>query len=159
MKNFKVSQKGFTIVEMIVVFTVIAVLSTISIAAFVSYNRSQVLQIGADEVSQALVLARSRSVSQTKPDQCSSQVLDGYKVILNISDSSYRVIAVCSDTFEYQIGNTSYLPKNVTFSQQTTSTSFFFPIIVSGVQGQGTIYLTAYGKNKTISVTSTGISQ
>ncbi len=149
-------QKGFTLIEMVVVFGVIAILSTVAIAGFVNYNRTQILQTGVSELSSTLNLAKSRAISQTKPQECSQQILNGYKVVLSVSNNSYSMYAVCSGTFEYKIGQTIYLPQNVAFKPDPTSTSFFFPIIVGGVTGQGTIYLTAYGVTKTIVVDSTG---
>lgn len=149
-------QSGFTLIEMIVVFAVITILSTIAIVSFVNYNKSQILQVGVSELQSAFNLARSRAVSQTKPSQCDQQILNGYKIVLNVSQNTYDMYAVCSDTFEYKIGVTSKLPKNVVFSPDPTSTSFFFPIIVSGVQTPGTIYLTAYEVTRTITVDSTG---
>lgn len=146
---------------MIVVFAVMAILATISIAAFVSYNKAQILQVAAGDFTSTLSLAKSRASSQTKPTQCDQQVLNGYKVVLSVSSGSYELHVVCSGTFEYKIGNTIYLPKNVTFSPAPVSTYFLFPIIVSGVKGSGgnppyTVSLSAYGVTKTITLDATG---
>lgn len=143
---------------MIVVFAIITVLATVAIVSFVNYNKAQVLQIAVGELQATFNLARSRAISQTKPTQCESQTLNGYRVLLNVSQNTYDLYAVCSDTFDYKIGSTLKLPKNVIFSPEPTSTSFFFPVIVSGArfQGSGIIYLTAYGITKTITVDPTG---
>lgn len=147
--------KGFTLIEMIVVFSVISILSTIAIAAFVNYNKSQVLQIGASDISSVLSLAKSRSLSQSKPDSCNNpmQTLNGYEVDLTFSDNSYALYAVCAGN-HYQIQK-YFLPKNVSFGLSSQQT-FFFPVIVSGVVGSGTIYLTAYGNQKTVVINSIG---
>lgn len=152
--------EGFTLIEMIVVFAIIAILATVSIAAFVNYNKSQILQIASSELTSTLNLAKSRAASQAKPVTCDQQILNGYKVVLSTLSNSYELHVVCSDTFEYKIGNTSNLPKNVSFSPDPTSTYFLFPVIVSGVKGSSqppfTISLTAYGITKNIIIDATG---
>lgn len=149
------TQKGFTLIEIVVAFAVMAVLATVAVASFVNYSKIQVLQIASSELSSTLNLAKSRALSQTKPSSCQGQTLNGYKVALSVANSSYNLYAVCG-SFEYKIGETSFLPQNVLFSPMPTSTSFFFPVIVSGVSGSGTIYLTAYGNTKSITVDSIG---
>ena len=147
-------ERGFTILELIVVFAIIAILSTVGIAAFVSYGRTQALQTSVSEVSVLLNLAKSRSLSQIKPSVCASQILNGYQVVISLPDK-YQMDVVCSG-FPYKIQGKT-LPTNITFGNQTYPLSYFFPIIVSGVQpGTGTIVLTGYGQQKTITVTSIG---
>lgn len=146
---------GFTIIEIIVVFAVVAVLSTIGVASFVTYNRIQALQTAASDFSSTLNLARSRSLSQAKPPECASQVLNGYRVNISLSSNSYTLEAICAG-FSYRI-HTKSLPQNVTFqSSQTTSTSFFFPVIVSGVTGDGVVTFSSFGQSKTVTVDRTG---
>lgn len=149
------NSRGFTLLEIVIVFAVIAILSAIGIAAFVSYSRVQSLQTSASTLSSTLSLARSRAISQAKPTDCGSQILNGYKVVLNTAANSYELDAICSN-FSYVI-QTQKLPVNITFDAvKTTSTSFYFPVIVNGVIGSGTIYLNGYGNSKTIVVDSTG---
>ncbi len=132
--NFKF-QKGFTLIETIVVFAVISILSTVAIASFVDYNRNQNTQTAYSELSATLALARSRASSQVKPQQCASPlILNGYDVILSISDNTYKLRAICSGT-PYDIKSAS-LPKNVVFDgdlTKTTSTLFYFSVITNGV--------------------------
>jgi len=154
--------RGFTLLELIIVFAVIAILAAIGVASFVSYSRVQALQTSTSTLSSTLSLARSRAISQAKPTQCGNQVLNGYKVILNTSASSYELDAICATSFSYVI-QTTYLPKNITFDAiKTTSTSFYFPVIVNGAifvptsLSSATIYLNGYGNTKTVVVDSTG---
>lgn len=148
-------EQGFTILELIVVFAIIAILSTVGIAAFVSYGRTQALQTSASEVSVLLNLAKSRSLSQIKPSVCSSQILNGYQVVITLPDK-YQMDVVCSG-FPYKIQGKTLLT-NITFdSLKTTSLSFFFPVLVSGVQGAGTVVLTGYGQEKSITVDPIGV--
>lgn len=149
-------------IEMIVVFGIIAVLSTIAIAAFVNYNKTQVLQVAASNISAVLGLAKSSAISQVKPDQCNNppQVLSGYEVDIDISGGSYTLVADCGGTNQNNSNHytlqTYNLPKNITFGSSSQST-IFFPVIVNGVVGSGTIYLNdAYGNQRTVVVDSIG---
>ena len=145
---------GFTVIELIVVFAIIAVLSTIGIAAFVNYGRFQAVQSVASDLNSSLNLTKSRAISQTKPPQCYTQILNGYRFNVILGSNTYNIEAVCSG-ISYVVLSKA-LPANVSFSSQTTSTSFFFPVIASGVQGAGTIVITGYGQTKNIVVDSIG---
>ena len=151
--NFKRNLRGFTIIEIIVVFAVIAVLSTIGVASFVNYNRIQTLQTAAADFTSTLNLAKSRSLSQVKPAECASQVLDGYRVNISLSSNSYTLETICSG-FSYRIQSRN-LPQNVTF-QSSQPTSFFFPVIAGGVSGAGTVVLSSFGQTKSITVDEIG---
>lgn len=180
MIRVKDNQFGFTLIEIIVVFTIIAVISLIGVAAFVSYGRMATLQSASSELSSMFLTAKSRANSQVKPastqiPQCNSQnVLNGYKVVLcptatsNIicdTKNSYILGVVCgssscsdplcSNIIPQKIQET-ILPQDITFDSGTTSTSFFFSVISGGVGGAGKIILDGYGNQKTITVDSTG---
>lgn len=161
-------QSGFTLIEVIVVFSIIAVLSVIGVASFVNYSRVQTVESAASDLSSFLLVAKSKAISQVKPtsqvSQCDTNaILNGYKVVLCPTSSSdilcnapntYVIGVVCSNvSYKMQTGT---LPKNVIYNPSPTSTSFFFPIISSGVKGSGTISLSGYGFVKTITVDSVG---
>lgn len=180
MIRVKVNQFGFTLIELIVVFSIIAILSLIGVAAFVSYGRMATLDGASSDLSSVLLTAKSRANSQVKPPstqipQCNDQtVLDGYKVVLCptansnvICDKANSYIlgvvcgtsscsdSLCSNIISQKIQE-SVLPQDITFDSGTTSTLFFFPIISGGVGGAGKIILDGYGNQKTITVDSTG---
>src|SRR3989344_5082272 len=130
----RIKNLGFTLIETVVVFAVISILSTIAIAAFVNYNRTQNVQVAYSELSATLALARSRALSQTKPQACinNNLILNGYEVILSTLDYTYKLYAVCSGALYIQ--STTSLPKNIVFDiTKTTSTSFYFYVITNGV--------------------------
>lgn len=172
---------GFTLIEIIVVFTIIAILSLIGVAAFVGYGRSATLQNAASDISSTLLLAKSRAISQVKPPtsqvpQCNGQtVLNGYKVVFcptsssNIicdSNNSYVLGVVCSSTtcsdslcsnITPQKIQSKPLPQNITFDSGSTATPFFFSVISGGVGGApAKIILDGYGNQKIINVGSAG---
>ena len=77
--KFKHVEKGFTLIELMVVFSILAVLSTIGVAAFVSFSRTQTLNAAASDIKSMLNLAKSRAYSQVKPSvtPCNTSQLDG----------------------------------------------------------------------------------
>lgn len=149
--------RGFTLLELIIVFTVIAILSTIGIASFVDYSRAQSLQSAASNLASTLNSAKSRANSQVKPSQCSGS-LNGYQIdILSITTYSFSVICP-----EAHLIETKTLPDNgnIKFNLnvgQTTTLSIFFPIITGSVRGAGNIVLTGYdNQTKTVTVDNAG---
>lgn len=165
MKNY-----GFTLIELVVAFSVIAFLSTVGIASFVSYSRSQALSVSAKDLVNALNLAKSRSLSQVlAPSQCPGQSLIGYEVRLCgfstptcLSEGDYELNITCSGNIFSPV-ETKKLPVGISFDEnQTTTTSFLFPILTGGVNmggGDGTIVLSGYGQTRTIIVNSSGVIQ
>lgn len=146
---------GFTLIEISVVVSILAVLTTMGIAAFVNYSRTQTLQGAAFDLRTNLNLAKSRAFSQVKPEECSSQALDGYRVVVLSASNKWEMDAVCAGNV-YKIKEGSF-PQNVTISQnETTSSSFFFPVISGGVVGSGSVVLSGFGQKKTITVDSLG---
>lgn len=161
-------KKGFTLIEILVAFSIIAILSSVSIASFVTYGRSQVLANAELDVSTLLNKAKSRSQTQVKPDilDCQTNPLDGYKVVFLTDPSTgfltgtYEMRVVCAG--KENVIESKILPQGVTFSSYpspTTTKEVFFKVISGGVDGSGTISLTqpASGNSKKITIDQTGI--
>lgn len=163
MKN-KFNNKGFTIIELIVVFSVIAILSTIGVASFVSYSRSQTLVQATNDFVNILNTAKARSAAQIKPSQCNSaSTLDGYGVSVNIVPRTYVLNVICSGITTTL--STLTLPVNVSFNSATgnpptTTTSIFFSVLTGGVTGAGNVVLSYPSDSgilpKTVTVTPVG---
>lgn len=148
-------QKGFTLIEISIVISILAIISTVGLASFVNYSRKQTLQSSADQLITTLNLAKSRAFSQVKPQECNSQPLNGYKVVISETNNSFELDAVCSGNV-FKISESS-LYQGLSFSgSDTTSTSFLFPVISGGVIGSGTVVITGFGMTKTITVDSIG---
>ena len=149
-------RKGFTLIELVVVFSVIAVLSTIGIASFVNYSKAQSLSGAVSDFQSTLNDAKSRALSQVKPAECTS-ALSGYWVEI-IDNKNYKLSAICQ-TQQVDINKPILLPSNIQFNLavgQTTTTKIFFPIISSGVEGSGVVVITGYGQSKTITIDNSG---
>ncbi len=160
--KFQISNlRGFTLIELIVVFSVIAVLSTIGVASFVSYSRAQTLKQATNDFITVLNTAKSRASAQVKPSsQClSSRVLQGYSVTVNISGRAYSLNIICSGVTT--VLSTLTLPTGVTFNSATatpptTTTNIVFSVLTGGVTGTGDVVLNAYGATKTVTINSVG---
>lgn len=146
---------GFTLIEISIVISVLAVLTTGGLAAFVNYSRTQSLQSAAYDLRTTLNLAKSRSFSQVKPEQCLNQSIDGYKVVIFQASNAYELDAVCAGNI-YKLSSGTF-PTNVVVGSGSTSLSFFFPVISGGVIGSGSVVLSGFGQTRTITVDSIGI--
>ena len=163
--------KGFTLIELIVVFSVIAIISTIGVAAFVGYSKTQTLNQAAYDLSTTLNTAKSKASSQVKPSvsQCNgSNVLNGYSVTLNLiaNPNSYSLVVVCSGG--PSTISTTPLPPGTAFNNGSgtppttipgSPPTVFFPIFTSAVTGTGNIVISGFSQTKTISINSSGVIQ
>lgn len=158
---FGINTPGFTMIELIVVFSVMGVLSTIGLASFVSYSRSQVLQQATNDFTTFINSAKTRAASQVKPStQCTSlSILQSYSVTINIVARTYSLNVTCSGNST--VLQTTTLPQNVSFnsataSPPTTTTNIIFPVLTGGVNGSGNVVISSYSLIKTVTVSPVG---
>ena len=135
-------QKGFTLIELMVVISVSAILGVLGVAGFTNYNQSQVLQVSANEVVTMLNLAKSRAQSQIKPlSLCpgdNNNLID-YEVTIS-SLKNYTLYINCSVSGTKEIEQQEKtLPKSLSFDSNPT---FFFPVQTGGATA-GTISIKA----------------
>lgn len=149
--NCSYGQKGFTLIELIVVFTVMAILSTIGVVSFVSYSRTQALNQTASDLVQTLNTAKSLSASQLKTlDKNGSgsigcfpeQSLNGYGI--HIYEGYYALYISCTgNNVNVPVVQTNDawqtpIPKNdVIFDPATNITDVFFPVLSGGIITKG----------------------
>lgn len=162
------SSAGFTLIELIVVFSVMAVLSTLGMASFVSYTNSQKLRNGVLDIKTVLQNARSQALSQTQNSACTGTV-QGYEVRICCkgfgtscptcnSTGDYEVDASCSTIPNGVLVSKGTLPSGVSIdSSTTTQRTFHFIPIAGGVTTGGNIGITGNGQVQTITVTTTGV--
>lgn len=161
------SNLGFTLIELIIVFSVLAILSIVGIVAFTSYSRKQTLNAAAGDLSVMFNLAKSRAYSQIKPANasCSSNALEGYEI--RICGGTPSCISPGA-TYELNVKCGGYTPVNqVTIPSSTNLTftsgsnpavySFFFPVLKGGVVGSGDIKISNnLNEFKTVTIDSSG---
>lgn len=126
---------GFTLIEIIVVFSVIAILSTAGIASFVTYSRSQTVEVAAQDIVAMLNTAKSRALSQVKPvaSPCGEAgeggVLQGYRV--SISANNYRLSAVCGGNDYFIPNENKPIPTSISITAGTGT--YTFRVLTGGV--------------------------
>ncbi len=166
----RTAQKGFTLIELIVVFSIISILSTFSIASFVNYSRAQTLDGAKNDVISMLNVAKSRSQSQIIPTGCSGTLLS-YSVTVYKDNSgaptypigSYVLTATCSGNATPIQLLLKKLTSGLNFDATlTTISTVSFSVLTGAVTGTGNIVINYPGfglTSKTISVSSVGVIQ
>ena len=147
------NMKGFTLIELVVVFALIGVLTSIGVTSYTVYNSTQTIQIATGDVLNLLSTAKSRALSQVKPPQCAGKTLSGYQITITAPGSSYAMTVQCGGN-SYLI-ESRQLPPNITFVGGSTA-SIIFGVSSGTSANPAIINMTGYGKTKTISVQTTG---
>lgn len=156
MNKFQIS-KGFTLIELLIIFAISTIIIGIGVNAFNTYNNSQVFNTAVSDVSNALSIARSKAISQVKPNTgaCSTDVLGGYKVTFASADRDYSVYAVCGNPPVDQQVDTKKLPGQLTF-QSGSVASILFDVSTGIVTSPGAVTITSSGKTRTITIDKIG---
>jgi len=168
--NNSKSHKGFTLLELIIVISVVAFLSTAGIASYINYNWSETLSAAAQDLAGTIQLAKSRSISQVQPSYCVDNVLslDGYRInIPDLIQPEYTMSAICEEvaydtkTFKLPTGvefvSPPDTPATTIIPGEIQETGIFFPVITLGVQGDGVIVIKGRNNKKVqVSVDSVG---
>jgi len=179
--------KGFTFIELIVVFTVTTIIGTIGIASLSAYSHSQEVTTAVLDLKTLIQHARSLAVSQVKPSACPTDLSDpnnnstllGYEVdfcagnkdnngntltpptgcrVPSNQDGDYEINAVCSNGVGYVAVSSKKYSSKLQIS--TDAASYFFPILTAGVSnGGGTINVSGYGITRTITISNVGVIQ
>ena len=146
MKKVQYLSRGFTLIELVVVFSIIAILSVVGIASFVSYSQEQSMNNAVLDLTTLLNTAKSQSISQVKPSGCTS-ALSSYSVELcsvpsyipgNCTQSDtnnhvdYKIVLHCGNDISEESGR---LPNNIKFGTSMTLYSIYFPILTGQVGG------------------------
>lgn len=143
-------KNGFTLVELLVVLSVIGILSTVGVAAFVNYSRAQAINSGILSFVSFLQTAKSLTLSQVVRDSKGDDLcpvnnkFTGYEVRICISsngcrsgtnDKKYELNILCDNlnTSSSNPRDTNNLPTSVKFGSGPTV--FTFHPITGGVDG------------------------
>ncbi len=144
--------KAFTLIELILVFALIGVLTSLGIASYAAYNGTQSVQSAASDMQNILRTAQSRSISQVKPASCGTNALTGYQVDITVNTQAYTLSAMCGTK---QVIANKLLPAQVTFATGSTA-SIFFAIGSGTVANTATITVSGFGKTKAVTISKTG---
>lgn len=163
------SQKGFTLLELLIVFSITAVLSTVGIASFVTYSRQTTLSNTTSDIKNFLYSARSKALNGERDSCSSTDYLVGYEVLFCCSGAgcptclgtgNYEMDVLCSSgsgNSSYPIQSKKYPPNVTLFS--STNNSYLFYTLSGGVNNTGTLTYSVFGTQKTISILKNGIIQ
>lgn len=152
MKN----EKGFTLLEIILVFSLIGLLTATGMASFFSYSQNQGYTSAVSDVEDLLQFARARALSQVKPVDCGTEAVRSYNVSFTPSGTTYQLIVVCGNSTEHEL-QTKELPDKVTFDPGTTPVISFATSTGIATPAPSTVIILGYDKTKTITVNSAGI--
>jgi len=171
-KSFVLQSQGFTLIELIVVFSIMAILAVVGIASFVSYSRSQALTTTVADIKTILGSARSYTASQVST-QCPSGQFGGYQVrfcttyVSNTKqvcgqcsvNTDYELDPICNGAVTFPSLQKKQLPPNVRVYGNQCQSVLFNPIS-SSVTGATTLTVEynvpGYVKSNTILISASG---
>lgn len=159
------SRRGFTLVELLVVTSIMIIIFVVGIASYTQFNRGQIFNQVILELKNNLRLAQGQASAGEKPPLVSPapcDSLEGYRVTFFAgATDSYQIQAQCSNGLGTP--RTFSFPAVVRFVLIPPLPLHLPPPILfkvtgkgSGVDGWGDISLTAFGMTKTVTVTLTG---
>ncbi len=120
------NKTGFTLIELVVVITIIALFAGISLANYGRFNEERKLGDETKELTTAFYLARSKAIAADEDDPSICADFRGYQVNLDTSSpSSFSVERNCGTDFTSILSHT--LTPNVTLTASPT-TVFFKPL-------------------------------
>ncbi len=147
------ASRGFTLIELMVVFALMGLIVAGGVVSYSSYNKKQGLQMGAAYDVNTLTSEKAKAISQVKPPECTGKTLGGYQVKITQSGSDYYLLVVC-DGSPYPISS-KRLPQDVRFGTGSTGTIMFS--VSSGTSSTpGKIILTGGSDSKTVIIDGSG---
>lgn len=157
MKSF-----GFTLIELLWSLAIASMLSSVGIAAFFTYSRTQALNSAVSDFTTMLQVAKSRAQTQVK--DCPTGVLERYNVVLSKTADEYNIYelqGVCSGNTQPIQNQQKKLPKGIKFCiDDPANVTFSFGVLTGGASGLGSVVISGFGKTKTVTVKSgTGVIQ
>lgn len=157
------NNKGFTLIEIIIVMAIIVLMSSGSFVGFRQFGKQQDLNLAADNLRNTLNEARSDAASQTiltsTCDQA-SYTLVGHQVrfVSSASPQYYTLEEVCAQgvNISENIIKRVNLPTNVTFTSAPSSPVRFL-VLTGNLSAQATITLNNGSGTKIITIDSSGV--
>lgn len=157
--NFQLStsQRGFTLIELIVVVGIMSILSIIGIVNYIGFSRSQALNASVQDVALLVQQGKSYTASQVrqKTGSCTSinRPFGGYRVRITLP-RTYRLEELCGSSSHIVVTKT--LPENFYFTGTELHRDIAFEPLTGGIVGARVLRITGYGLTKTITVNASG---
>ncbi len=151
------SSAGFSLIELLIVISIIGFLSAVGLASYLNFNRSQILTQATEKVVSDLRLTQSLAANNQKPVSCSEDLkLSGYSFKVE-STSAYGIFVNCGLEGEEILIKSGTIPLGLALSPLLGTIKF--RILRQGVEftgGAETLTLTGFGKGKTIVIDKGG---
>lgn len=174
--NFKFND-GFTLIELMAVFSIVSIVTGMGIISLVGYSRSQVSTQAAADIKQAIETARFNALSSVKPASCFSvNPLASYTVRFcinnpncidpgsNLNNVAYQIQVACLGQSSALV-STKKLPKDYVFTSSSSCLDVKFNSLTAtaGLTTTGailpsgcTLVLHGYGPDKTVTISQQG---
>ncbi len=157
-----VRNRGFTLIEILVVFTVTSILASVGFASFVSYSRNQQVTQAANDMKLLINQARFNAISTVKVNRdsqdntisCGNETLLGYSVTA-VNGNQLRLSQECANMSSQTI-KTITAPQNITYISNTCLTIRFSSLSANTTGGSCVLRLRGYGITKVITVDALG---
>lgn len=143
--------RGFTLIELMVVMAILLIGTSVGMASFMKYGKSQDLTQASADVASWLNNAKTNAVVQSFPPPC-IQLLTMYSIKTNSASNTYEMWVYCNGT-SFLLKNQK-LPSGVTFDVGTSAEITF--AAASGVSSGGTIKVKNVSKTNTIIIDTVG---
>ena len=163
LSDIVVQNKGFTLVEILVVFVLMAIVSGLGFASFSDYNKKQTLVQSAKNFKEAIDFAKFSAISSVKPPSCpDASFLNGYKVVVcakatckGTGAPDYEIDMICNGV-DTPV-QTKTFPKGITLDASTTCSVISFNTISGSLTGGScSITLKGFSKQSVLNIDSIG---
>jgi Tfp pilus assembly protein FimT len=150
---------GFTVVELLIILSLIALLFSLGVSQYNRFNRSQALAKAKGELVSNLRLAQSKAMAAEKPSGCGENELEGHRLEF-INNHSYKLVAVCNCGNDCpEVKPSVSFPSSVI--KQSGPDGIFFKVLNRGVEfidSQPPLVLSLVGSSETqtINLTTAG---
>ena len=132
---------GFTLIELMVVFSLMAIVSGIGFASFSSYSQKQMVNQAAQDIKLIFDNAKFNALSSVKESSsCSNGTLVGYKIVICSNSSclgpvtdDYEIDVMCSDVDALLYSKK--LPHNVIIDDASTCGVVKYNTLSNSVEG------------------------
>jgi prepilin-type N-terminal cleavage/methylation domain-containing protein len=141
---------GFTLVELLIVISIIAILSATGLATYINFSRNQLVSQAARKIAQDLRLAQSLASSNQKPES-GCGILNGYVFKVD-SPTTYSIIPDCTPLYTGKPIKTGSVADNLDLSGFS---QVKFKVLRQGVETTGGTTITVRGfvdKSKVVEI-------
>ncbi len=154
--EFLRQNSGFSLIELMVVFIIVAIISAIGLASYKSYSDKQILTSAAQDLKLTIDNTKFNALSSVKPTNCSvTDALTGYKFSLTQASNTYTVSVLCGG--KEIVLQTAKTVSQVSVLPSSTCTQIQFASLNGQAAGAScVINLSAYSKTATLSIDQVG---